>query len=362
MQRVKKRKRFDLLNYLPFLIGAIVILLVIVLLTVVFGRSEKSIKLSDFKLLPIHAESNFTVFAGGIAYIDDTENCIYYLDDCGEVMWGFSGTVDGMALYAGETKLGVCVGKKLQVINQEGILEFSKEFENSIAAVAMGEKLIAVSLSSSDDTIILNSTGEEIDRITSNSNCTNIRFGVYGAGNSVWVIAVENSGYYPKYQLSTYKYDTEKKQTVTFEVDNQMIYNAVFDENLCYIFGTEKIMVRDCDYTGSVNLDYTVNGFDVIACGKMKKDVHMLLMSDGRLKAIGGGKVMNIECEEKLNYAVVSQKNYYGFSSYFMYRFKPSSGKTVKYRLPLKVERLIQGSGYVIVESDGAMYRYNIPD
>ena len=170
MQRVKKRKRFDLLNYLPFLIGAIVILLVIVLLTVVFGRSEKSIKLSDFKLLPIHAESNFTVFAGGIAYIDDTENCIYYLDDRGEVMWGFSGTVDGMALYAGETKLGVCVGKKLQVINQEGILEFSKEFENSIAAVAMGEKLIAVSLSSSDDTIILNSTGEEIDRITSNSN------------------------------------------------------------------------------------------------------------------------------------------------------------------------------------------------
>ena len=45
-----------------------------------------------------------------------------------------------------------------------------------------------------------------------------------------------------------------------------------------------------------------------------------------------------------------------------MYRFNPSSGKTVKYRLPLKVERLIQGSGYVIVESDGAMYRYNIPD
>ena len=121
-------------------------------------------------------------------------------------------------------------------------------------------------------------------------------------------------------------------------------------------------MVRDCDYTGSVNLDYTVNGFDVVACGKIKNDLQMLLLSNGRLKAIGGGTVRNVECEEKLNYAVVSQKNYYGFSSYFMYRFKPSGGKTVKYRLPLKVERLIQGSGYVIVQSDGVMYRYNIPD
>ena len=178
MQRVKRRKRFDLLNYLPFLIGAIGIFVVIILLSVIFGGREKSVKLSDFKQLPIHAESNFTVFAGGIAYIDDTQNCIYYLDDRGEIMWGFSGTVDGMVLYAGETKLGVAVGKKLQVINQEGILEFSKEFEHSIATVAMGEKLIAVSLSSSDDTIILNSTGEEIDRITSSSNFTNIRFGV----------------------------------------------------------------------------------------------------------------------------------------------------------------------------------------
>ncbi len=361
MQRVKRRKRFDLLNYLPFIIGAIVVILIIVLLTVFFSKDVKSIKLSDFKQLPIHAESNFTVFAGGIAYIDDTENCIYYMDDRGEIMWGFSGTVEGMKLYAGETKLGISVGKKLQVINKEGILEFSKEFEHSIATVAMGEKLIAVSLSTSDDTIILNSTGEEIDRIISSSNCTNIRFGVYGAGNSVWVITVENSGYYPKYQLSTYKYDTEKKQTVTFEVDNQMMYNAVFDENLCYIFGTEKIMIRDCDYTGSVNLDYTVNGYDVISCGRLNKTLHMLLLNDGRLKAIGTG-VMDIECEEKLNYAVVSHKNYYGFSHYFMYKIKPSSGKITKYRLPLKVEGLIQGNGYVIIESGGAMYRYNIPD
>lgn len=362
MQRVKKRKRFDLLNYLTFLIGAIGVVLVIVLVATLFKSDVKSVKMGNFKRLPIQAGSNFTVFAGGIAYIDETENCIYYMDDRGEVMWGFSGTVEGMTLYAGENKLGISVGKKLQVINREGILEFSKEFEHSIATVAMGEKLIAVSLSASDDTLILNSTGEEIDRITSSSNCTNIRFGIYGAGNSVWVITVENSGYSPKYQLSTYKYDTEKKQTVTFEVDNQMIYNAIFDENLCYILGTEKIMVRDCDYTGSVNLDYTVNGFDVVSFGKIKKDLHLLLLSGGRLKAISGGTIADIACEEPLNYAVVSQKNYYGFSRYFMYQFKPFSSKVTKYRLPLKIERVIQGNGYVLVESDGALYRYDIPD
>ena len=309
--------------------------------------------------MPFKANSTYVPFADGVVYIDREKSEIYYVDDRNEKMWGFSGTVEGMELFAGKSKVAVTVGKKLQVISLEGTLIFSKEFDKNISSVAVGEKLFAVSLSNSDDTIILNSTGEEIDRIVSQVNNTNIRFGVYSDG-SVWVITVENSGYKPEYQLSTYKYDTEKTQTVTFTDDGQMMYDAIFYDKLCYIFGTEKILVRDCDYTGSVNQDYNVNGYDAEAYGVIGKNVHILLKSDGRIKAIGEKGIFDISCEEKINHAVVSSENYYGFSNYFMYKIKPSNGKTTNYRFPVRIDNVIKGGEYLFIESGESVYRYSL--
>ncbi len=359
MNIVKTRKRFDIVNYIPAILGAVALVLVIVLICVSFAGKIKSVKENDLQLLPFKMGSTYAPFAGGVVYIDNEKSELYYIDDRNEVMWGFSGTVQDMKLYPGENKIGITIGKKLQVINKDGFLVFSKEFDKNISAVAVSDKLIAVSLSNSDDTIILNGTGEEIDRIVSQVSGTNIRFGVYQEG-SVWVISVENSGYKPEYQLSTYKYDTEKTQTVTFTDDSQMMYNAVFNDKTCYIFGTERIMVRDCDYTGSVHQDYNVNGYDVIAYNIIDKTVHLILDNGGRFKAIGTKGIMDLKCEEKLNFAAIAEKSYFGFSNYFMYKFSMSSGKVTKYRFPVRVDNIVQGDGYVIVESGENVYRYSL--
>lgn len=355
MHAIRRRKRFDIINYIPYIIGLIAISLIVVLICTLFPGNIKEINKSKLKLLPFDASCTYKTFAGGAVYIKDDQ--VFYVDDRNEVMWGFSGADSEMQLFAGPTKVGVTKGKKLQVINKEGTLVFTKEFSKNISGVAIGEKLIAVSLSNSDDTIILNGTGEEIDRITSNVNSTNIRFGVY-SDSSVWVITVENTGLNPQYQLSTYKYDTGKTQTVTFSDDSQMLYDAVFNDNFCYIFGTEKIMVRDCDYTGSVNNDYNVNGFDVIACAKAEKKVNMLLMNNNRLKAISDKGVMNLECQEKVFFGAVNQKYYYAFSNYYMYKFKVKNGKAKQYRFPVRVDDVLQGEGYAIIRSGNELYRY----
>ena len=355
----KKRKRFDIVNFFPALLGIIAAILIIVIIALCMPKKIKSVSKSSLKALPFDENCNFEIFDNGIAYI--TDDRLYFLDDRNEIMWGFSGASEDMKIYTCSEKMGLVLGKKLQVVSRSGDLIFSKEFEKNISSVAMGDKLIAVSLSRSDDTIVLNSTGEEIDRIKSNSNCTNIRFGVFSTG-SIWVITVENSGYSPKYTLSTYKYDTEKTQTVTFEDDSQMMYDAVFDEKLCYIFGTQKIMVRDCDYTGSVNYDYNVNGYDVLATGSAKNTMHILLNNNGNLKAIGSKGINNLECDEKILYASVANEHYYGFSNYFMYRFDPEKTSFVKYRFPVKIDGFVNGNGFAIILSDNTLYRYDIVD
>lgn len=358
MNVVRSRKRFDIVNFLPAILILVAVVLVVVLLIVALSPKMKSVKEGALKLLPFDKSDTYVAFGGGAAYIDSQKGEVYYVDDRGEIMWGYSGAVEGMSLYAGEDRVAVTVGKKIQVINREGILVFTKEFDRNIAGVAIGGKLMAVSLSDSDDTLILNGTGEEIDRIVSNVNCTNVRFGVYDNG-SVWVISVENSGYKPKYQLSTYKYDNGKTQTVTFSDDSQMMYDAVFYDNYCCIFGTERLMIRDCDYTGSIHEDHNVNGFDAVSYGKIDKRVHVLLLNNGDLKAIGKKGAMDISCKEKLSFAVVSGKYYYGFSQYFMYKIK-TNGRSTQYRFPVRVDNVVQGAGYVIIESGNALYRYDM--
>lgn len=359
MRQVRTRKRFDIVDYLPAIMGIIGVAMITVLLVLIFHTDIKTVKKSSLKAMPFSVDSTFVPFAGGAVFINNAESRLYYVDDRGEIMWGFAGTTEDMKIYASVSRAAVTTGKKLQVVNKEGALVFSKEFDKAISGIALGEKLTAVALSHSDDTIILNSAGEEIDRIASNSDCTNIRFGVYGT-DSVWVITAETSGYSPVFQLSTYKYENEKTQTVTFDTDNQMMYDAVFCENLCYIFGTEKIMVRDCDYTGAVNNDYNANGYDVVASGIISGKMHILLMNNGNLKAIGEKAVKDVSCEEKIKCAAVSQKGYFGFSEYFMYKFNPKNGNYTKYRFPVKVDGLIQGNGYVFINSGSTVYRFDI--
>ncbi len=358
MNTVRTRKRFDIADYLPYFIGVVSIVLIVALLSLAFRRDVKKINFSKLKAMPFSAESVFEPFAGGAVYIDNSDNCLYYVDDRGEKMWGFSGTTEDMKLYTSESRIAVTVGKKLQVINKEGNLVFSKEFEKTISDVAIGEKIMAVKLSHSDDTTVLNGTGEEIDRIVSNTNCTNIRFGTYSQG-SIWVLTVENSGISPIFRLSTYKYENEKTQMVSFTEDNQMIYNAVFNGNLCYIFGTDKIMIRDCDYTGAVNLDYTANGYDVIATGLIKGNVNILMLNNGNLKSVTDKQVRDIPCEEKICFGAISSKGYYCFSNYFMYKFNDKNAKYKKYRFPVRVDNIVQGNGYVLVESENNVYRFS---
>ncbi len=360
MRTTRTPKRFDIVDFMPLILAATAIIVIVSVTALLIPEKVKSIADSELKALPFEKGTVYKTLGNGIVYIDSEKGNLYYLDDRNEVMWGYSGTDADMKLYTCDTRVGIAEGKKLQVINKDGQHVFSKEFDRNIFDVAMGDKLIAVSLSRSDDTIILNSTGEEIDRITSNSNCTNIRFGVY-SGGSVWVITVENSGYSPEFRLSTYKYDTGKTQTVTFEDDSQMMYDAAFDDKLCYIFGTERIMVRDCDYTGTVNYDYNVNGYDVTSIGMLDKKMHILLLNNGYLKAINGRKVSDMQCSEKILYAYVSEKHYYAFSKYFMYRFDPDSGKNAKYRFPVRIDGFEQGKDFAVIESCGTLYRYGIP-
>lgn len=358
MQRMRLKKRFDIANYIPVIVAVILIGVIIAIVVFATAKRVEKVKINQLTQLDANVE-RFVPFLSGVATIDG-EN-IYYIDDRNEKMWGFEGATEDMLLYAGSARLGVVAGRKLQVITSDGKLAFSKEFEKNISSIVIGKKLIAVSLSSTDDMIILNSSGEEVDRISSEVNGTNIRCGVFDEGG-IWVITVENSGYAPKYHLSTYRYDTEKKQTITFEVDDQMMYNAVFDGNLCYIFGSEDIMVRDCNYTDSVKLDYSVNGFDVVDYKKIGKNINMLLLNNGNLKAINGDGLKDYYIEEKISWAHISTKNYYGFNRYFMYKIKPSTAKYVVYKLPLAVDDIINADDYVLILSDGKLYRYDVPN
>lgn len=358
MQRVRLKRRFDIARFLPAIIAVVLIAVIVAIVAFATTKREGKIKMRELTRVDANVEC-FVPFLSGVATIDG-EN-IYYIDDRNEKMWGFSGATEDMKLYAGAERLGVAAGKKLQIISQDGKLAFSKEFEKNISSVVIGKKLIAVNLSNSDDMIILNSTGEEVDRIASEINGTNIRCGVFDDGG-VWVITVENSGYVPKYYLSTYRYDTEKKQTITFEVDDQMMYNAVFDNDVCYIFGSEDIMVRDCNYTDTVKLDYSVNGFDVVDYKKIGKNLNMLLLNNGNLKAINGAGLKDYFIEEKVQWAHVSNKNYYAFNRYFMYKIKPSSAKYSVYKFPVAVEDLINANDYVLIVSDGVLYRYDVPN
>lgn len=357
MLNVRPRKKFDIVNYLPYVTILVIVILVVVLLAAILPGKDKAVKMKQLQEIKIPVGCRYWPFAGGAVYVDENEQQLCCFDDRGELIWGFSGVVKDMNVVTGKNKIGVTVGRKLQVIDNTGNLVISTEFARPIASAALGEKLVAVSLTHSDEILILNTTGKEIDRITSSSDSTIIRFGVYG-DNSVWVITVDDAGYSPRYQLSTYKYDAAKTQTVTFEDDSQMMYDAFFDEKICYIFGTQKLMVRDCDYTGMVNEDFVVNGFDVVAKGRIGKNTAILLKNERAAMAISNGKTKEIVCEEPLNALLVAGQNYYGFSEYRMYRIHPDSGKSEGFRFPVRIDDVAQGDGYCLIRSGEKIYRF----
>ena len=98
----------------------------------------------------------------------------------------------------------------------------------------------------------------------------------------------------------------------------------------------------------------------MVSYGIVDKNVHLLLMNGGKLKAIGEKGISDIFCEEKINYAVVANKKYYCFSNYFMYQIKPSKGKATKYRFPVRIDKVIQGGEYVLIESGENVYRFSL--
>lgn len=341
----------------------------VVLCFILFSpRSEYKFSKKELVQLSIPTSAQAVPFAGGTAYLNAAEGKLFYLNAKGNPLWGFEGAVDGMRLVAGHNSLAAYISTKLQMISKDGALLFSKTYDYPIQKLAMGNDIYVI-LQMPEGTVsnllVLNSKGEVIDTLTEQTNQRLLDFGTFG-NNGIWVITVDTGGISPEYKFSTYRYDPQKRITVSHNESGQIIYRPVFGENTISLVCSDEIIA--IDYTGKEQRRTRVNGYEYLASSSGSKAEDVLL---AKLDAAGNripdfdellcvnsqGQAFKLNVNEPVVSAAVTKEYYYIFTKYKILRYDKKKLKVKEYIVPEPVNGVVgENDNHILLFCNKAVY------
>jgi len=322
-----------------------------------YGRLED--KLTVTELSPSY---EITPFDKGCAYINRENGELYYIDEDGYKLWGYSGATEQTKMRVSNTRLAVFASSKLQMVSSSGEYIYSKTYDYPIQDLQISDSICIMRQirGAMDYLVVIDKNGEILDTIVHEHAETILSFGVFtNDDSSIWIITADVSGITPIYRFKTYKYDSAKHITVSYSEYNQIIYKPIFKKDKICLLGSHEIIYLD--YSGKVISRTRCVGYEVkkndYSCNPnvfLLSSVGDLTGSDKKLLCVlNSGISYFVEEDYPIISSVVTEKYMYVFTNHYMYRYDFSGFYKVTYPLPEKINNVYAKNNvcYIVGES-----------
>lgn len=365
---IRRRRKRNIFK--KWLIPCILIIAVIITACVLIFRPRPYQQLgNEIIKLNIPGSSQICPFASGAAYIDAETQSLHFIDQAGEETWGFTNAVPEMNMASSSNRLAVYISTKLQMLDNSGNVIFTANYQYPIQKMAVGNTVSAMLQYTGDSArqvLVIDNNGQTLDTLTEPSGQNIINFGIFGEnGSGVWIITLDHSSITPSYRFFTYRYEEQKRITVSYADDGQALYKPVFYSSSIALIGSSEIV--GIDYTGAVLYRTRANGYEM---NSPDTGTDMLLLRTGadgqRAQASNEiicvsntGESLKLFSDEMILGAYSTEKYYYIFAQNNMLRYDKGNMKKVEFTMPEKISEIIPSDGYILLKGE-SYYRLEI--
>lgn len=365
---IRRRRKRSLLK--KWIIPCILLAAVIVTACVLIFRPRPYRQLGkELVKLDIPANSQICPFASGAVYINAEDKSLHFIDQTGKEQWGFTNAVPEMRMAASPGRLAIYISTKLQMLDSSGNLLFTANYQYPIQSMAVGDTVSAMLQYAGDSArqvLVIDNQGQTLDTLTEPSGQNIINFGVFGEnGSGVWIITIDHSSVTPSYRFSTYRYEEQKRITVSYSDDGQALYMPVFYSSSIALVGSSEIV--GIDYTGAVLYRTRANGYE-LEQQDTGEDMLLLKTQPGGLRAdapneiicvSNDGESLKLFSEENILGVYSTEKYYYIFTQNNMLRYDKGNISKVEFTLPEKITEIFPSNGYILLKGE-SYYRLEI--
>ena len=334
-------------NWIIFSICFVVLLtalLIFVFSPKPYGRLDENLTLTE-----LEPSYEITPFHKGCAYINRENGELYYIDEDGFKLWGYSGATEQTKMRVSNNRLAVFASSKLQMVSASGEYIYSKTYDYPIQDLQISDSVCVMRQirGAKDYLVVIDKEGKILDTIVHSDSETILAFGVFtNDDSSIWIITADVNSVTPIYRFNTYKYDSAKHITVSYSEYNQIIYKPVFKEDKICLLGSHEIIYLD--YSGKVISRTRCVGYEVKKDNYSSNTNVFLLSSIGHINGsdkkllciLNSGISYFIEEEDTIIASVVTDKYMYVFTSYYMYSYNLSNFYKITYPLPEKINNV----------------------
>lgn len=365
---IRRRRKRNILK--KWIIPGILLTAVIVTACVIIFRPHPYRQLKDELIkLDIPGGSQICPFASGAVYINSEAQSLHFVDREGKELWGFTNAVDEMSMASSANRLAIYISTKLQMLDSSGNIVFTANYQYPIQKMAVGDSVSAMLQYTGDNSrqiMVIDSKGQTLDTLTEPSGQSILNFGVFGdSGSGVWIITVDHSSITPAYRFFTYRYEEQKRITVSYSDDGQVLYQPIFYSSSIALIGSSEIV--GIDYTGAVLYRTRANGYEI---GKENTGTDMLLLRiqpDGQradftnemMCVSNNGESLKLYLDESILGAYSTEKYYYIFTQNNMLRYDKGNMNKVEFTMPEKIIQIIPSNGYILLKGE-SYYRLEI--
>lgn len=365
---IRRRRKRNILK--KWIIPGILLVAVIVTACVLIFRPRPYQQLgSELIKLDIPGDSQICPFASGAVYINSEAQSLHFIDQEGNEQWGFTNAVAEMGMTSSANRLAIYISTKLQMLDSSGNMLFSANYQYPIQKMAVGDSVIAMLQYTGDSArqvLVIDSEGQTLDTLTEPSGQNIINFGIFGDnGSGVWIITVDHSSISPTYRFSTYRYEEQKRITVSYADDGQVLYKPIFYSSSIALIGSSEIV--GIDYTGAVLYRTRTNGYE-ISQENTGTDMLLLRTQPDGLRADSSAEMMCVSndgeslkllSDESILGAYSTEKYYYIFTQNNMLRYDKGNMNKVEFTMPEKITEIIPSDGYILLKGE-SYYRLEI--
>lgn len=365
---IRRRRKRNILK--KWIIPGILIAAAIVAVCVLIFRPRPYQRFgSELSRLAIDASSQICPFSSGAAYISAGEQTLHCIGAKGESLWGFTNAADEMHMASSSQRLAVYISTKLQMLDNTGAKLFTANYEYPIQAMEVGDTVSALlqyTGESARQILVISNNGQTLDTLTEPVGQNILNFGVFGEnGSGVWVITIDHSSITPSYKFFTYRYDGQKKITVSYTDEGQALYKPIFYSSSIALIGSTDVI--GIDYTGKVLYRTRANGYemDQKSTGTdilLKKSGTDGQRSNGRPELLciaHDGASIRLFADQEILGAYSTEKYYYLFTANNMFRYSKRGMDKVTFTLPEIITEIIPADGYILLKGE-SYYRLEI--
>lgn len=209
------------------------------LLLILFAGSLLGKKKNSLAPTPVHLTLNEStqLLPRPNGFLAVQENQVSAYDWDGKEAWNYAMGQGKISAASGAGLVALWKDAELVILGQDGRVEFSGPMHGPIRSVCCGEGQAAILVEGDSSLLVVDKSGKTLDTITVKQEQL-LDFS-YDAGDLLCVWTLDASGVRAQCALSTYQ--AGKLLTANYAFQNEIFYDACFDDRDLYLVGTTSL-------------------------------------------------------------------------------------------------------------------------